>query len=557
MGGMFDRDLDRNEANHQPLTPLSFLERAARVYPSRTAIIHGTERTDYATFYARSRRLGSALQRAGIGKGDTVTVMLPNTPPMLEAHFGVPMTKGVLHSLNTRLDAAIIAFQLDHAQTRIAIVDTEFAEVFAAALELCSVKPLVINVVDGQYPADAPHPAGAMIGDLDYESFLASGDPEFAWSMPDDEWDAISLNYTSGTTGNPKGVVYHHRGAALMGYGNIVASGLGRYAVYLWTLPMFHCNGWCFPWTLALQFGTHVCLRWVRAKPIYDAIADHGVTHLCGAPIVMSTLINAKEEEKRRFPHTVSFNTAAASPPEAILAGMAEAGFEVTHLYGLTETYGPAVVNEWQQEWDALEPGARAARKARQGVRYPSLENLAVLDPQTLEPVPADGRTIGEVMFRGNIVMKGYLKNAKASAEAFAGGWFHSGDLGVLYPDGYIQLKDRSKDIIISGGENISSIEVEDAIYKFPGVGTCAVVACADEKWGETPLAFVEMKPGHAAEAAEILAHCRKVLAPFKCPRHVLFEDIPKTSTGKIQKFALRRRAEEFAMAGQEARPSA
>ena len=546
MGGIFDQDLERNPANHQPLTPLSYLERAARVYPSRTAIIHGSQRTDYGTFYRRTRQLASALAQNGIGKGDTVTVMLSNTPPMLEAHFGVPMTKAVLHSLNTRLDAAVIAFQLDHAETKIAIIDTEFATVFSEALKLAKVKPLIVNFVDLEYPEDAPHQQGAMIGDLDYEAFLAGGDPDYAWSMPDDEWDAITLNYTSGTTGNPKGVVYHHRGAALMGYGNIVASGLGRYPVYLWTLPMFHCNGWCFPWTLALQFGTHVCLRWVRAKPIFDAIADHGVTHLCGAPIVMSTLINAAESDKRSFPQHVSFNTAAASPPESILAAMAEAGFEVTHLYGLTETYGPAVVNEWQDEWDELDVSLQAAKKARQGVRYAALENLTVLDPETMEPVPGDGETIGEVMFRGNIVMKGYLKNRQASEEAFAGGWFHSGDLGVMYPDGYIQLKDRSKDIIISGGENISSIEVEDALYKFAGVSACAVVARYDEKWGETPLAFVEMKPGHAATADELIAHCRGLLAGFKCPRHVVFEDIPKTSTGKIQKFELRKRAGEI-----------
>ncbi|PSH69098.1 acyl-CoA synthetase [Phyllobacterium brassicacearum] len=543
MGGIFDQDLERCAANHQPLTPLSYLERAARVYPSRTAIIHGSQHRDYGTFYRRACQLASALARQGIGKGDTVTVMLSNTPPMLEAHFGVPMTKAVLHSLNTRLDAAVIAFQLDHAETKLAIVDSEFSTVFREALKLAKVQPTVIDFVDDQYPADAPYPQGERIGDLDYNAFIESGDPDHAWSMPDDEWDAITLNYTSGTTGNPKGVVYHHRGAALMGYGNIIASGMGRYPVYLWTLPMFHCNGWCFPWTLALQFGTHVCLRWVRAKQIYESIADHGVTHLCGAPIVMSTLINAPASDKRTFPQTVTFNTAAAPPPESILAGMADAGFAVTHLYGLTETYGPAVVNEWQDEWDVLETPSRTAKKARQGVRYAALEDLAVLDPETMQPVTADGETIGEVMFRGNIVMKGYLKNRQASDEAFAGGWFHSGDLGVMHPDGYIQLKDRSKDIIISGGENISSIEVEDAIYKFPAVSACAVVARPDDKWGETPLAFVELKPGHEASEEELIAHCRKLLAKFKCPRHVLFESIPKTSTGKIQKFELRKRA--------------
>ncbi|MBZ9654630.1 acyl-CoA synthetase [Phyllobacterium lublinensis] len=546
MGGIFDHDLERSPANYQPLTPLSYLERAARVYPNRTAIIHGSYCIDYGTFYRRACQLASALAGQGIGKGDTVSVMLSNTPPMLEAHFGVPMTKAILHSLNTRLDPAVIAFQLDHAETKLAIVDTEFSAVFRKALKLARVQPKIIDFVDDQYPADAPYAQGERIGELDYGTFVESGDPDYAWSMPDDEWDAITLNYTSGTTGNPKGVVYHHRGAALMGYGNIIASGMGRYPVYLWTLPMFHCNGWCFPWTLALQFGTHVCLRWVRAKQIYDAIADHGVTHLCGAPVVMSTLINAPEADKRAFPQMVTFNTAAAPPPESILAGMAGAGFAVTHLYGLTETYGPAVVNEWQNEWDELETSSRTAMKARQGVRYVALDDLAVLDPETMRPVPADGETIGEVMFRGNIVMKGYLKNRQASDEAFAGGWFHSGDLGVMHPDGYIQLKDRSKDIIISGGENISSIEVEDALYKFPAVSACAVVAQPDDKWGETPLAFVELKPGHQASEDELIAHCRTLLAKFKCPKHVRFEAIPKTSTGKIQKFELRKRAREI-----------
>ncbi len=378
---------------------------------------------------------------------------------------------------------------------------------------------------------------------MDYEEFLASGDPDAGWSLPDDEWDAISLNYTSGTTGNPKGVVYHHRGAALMAYTNTIHAGMGKHCVYLWTLPMFHANGWCFPWTLAVQAGTHVCLRWVRARPLYDAIADHGVTHLCGAPIVMSILINAEEKDKRAFTQTVTFNTAAAPPPEAVLAGMADAGFAVTHLYGLTETYGPAVVNEWHSEWDSLERGPRTAKKARQGVRYAALEGLAVMDPATMEDTPADGETLGEVMFRGNIVMKGYLKNKKATDEAFAGGWFHSGDLGVMHPDGYIQLKDRSKDIIISGGENISSIEVEDAIYKHPAVAACGVVGRADEKWGEVPVAYVELKPGRTATEAEIIEHCRGLLARFKLPKAVIFSEIPKTSTGKIQKFRLRDQA--------------
>ncbi len=540
MGNPYEQGLDRREANYQPLTPINYLERAAKVFPGHLAIVHGAQRTTYRDFWTRSVKLASALSKRGIGKGDTVTVMLSNTPPMLEAHFGVPMVKAVLHSLNTRLDAAIIAFQLDHAESRLVIVDREFSGVMKDALALAKVKPLVVDYDDPEYPSDAPYPKGERIGALDYEALVAEGEADFAWSMPDDEWDAISLNYTSGTTGNPKGVVYHHRGAALMAYTNTIHAGMGRHPVYLWTLPMFHCNGWCFPWTLAVQAGTHVCLRWVRAKAMYDAIADHSVTHLCGAPIVMSTLVNAPEAEKREFPQTVTFNTAAAPPPEAVLSAMADAGFAVTHLYGLTETYGPAVVNEWHEEWDALEKGTRTARKARQGVRYAALEGLTVLDPATMEAVPADGETIGEVMFRGNIVMKGYLKNVKATDEAFAGGWFHSGDLGVMHPDGYIQLKDRSKDIIISGGENISSIEVEDALYKHPAVASCGVVARQDEKWGEVPVAYVELKPGKSASEAEIVEHCRALLARFKVPKAVVFAEIPKTSTGKIQKFRLR-----------------
>jgi fatty-acyl-CoA synthase len=549
MANAYETDLDRNPANFQPLTPLTYLERAAKVFPDQVAIIHGASKTTYRRFWERSLQLASALAARGIGKGDTVSVMLSNTPPMLEAHFGVPMVKAVLHSLNTRLDAAIIAFQLDHAESKVLIVDREFSGVVAEALKQTRVKPLVIDFDDPDYGDDAPYPKGASIGSLDYEAFVSSGDPDFAWSMPDDEWDAISLNYTSGTTGNPKGVVYHHRGAALMAYSNSIHAGMGRFPVYLWTLPMFHCNGWCFPWTLAVTGGTHVCLRWVRAKSMYDAIADHGVTHLCGAPIVMSTLINAKDEDRRDFPQTVTFNTAAAPPPESVLSGMADAGFQVTHLYGLTETYGPAVVNEWHSDWDHLDKANKAARKARQGVRYASLEGLTVLDPQTMEPTPADGETIGEVMFRGNIVMKGYLKNRQASDEAFAGGWFHSGDLGVMHPDGYIQLKDRSKDIIISGGENISSIEVEDALYKHPAVASCGVVAMPDEKWGESPVAYVELKPGREASETEIIEHCRTLLARFKCPKRVIFAEIPKTSTGKIQKFVLRQLARDLAAA--------
>ncbi len=534
----YDTDLDRNPANFQPLTPLTFLERAAQTFPGRVAIIHGPLRRTYAEFYARARRLASALKQHGIGKNDTVAALLPNTPAMLECHYGVPMCGAVLNTLNTRLDAAIIAFSLDHGQAKVVITDREFSKTMKEALALCAVKPLVIDYNDPIY--DGP---GERLGSVEYEDFLSLGEPDFAWEMPADEWDAISLNYTSGTTGDPKGVVYHHRGASLLATSNVVTCAMGRHPVYLWTLPMFHCNGWCFPWSISVLSGTHVCLRQVRAKAMYDALADHGVTHLCGAPIVMSTLLNAPAEERRAFSQTVSFFTAAAPPPEAVLAAMAENGFAVTHLYGLTEIYGPAVVNEWNSDWDALPAGEQAALKARQGVRYPALEGLDVLDPETMRPVPRDGVTMGEVMMRGNVVMKGYLRNPASTKAAFAGGWFHSGDLGVRHPDGYIQLKDRSKDIIISGGENISSIEVEDALYKHPAVQAAAVVARPDEKWGETPCAFVELKPGKAATEAEIMAWCRGLLASFKCPRTVVFGEVPKTSTGKIQKFRLREMA--------------
>ncbi|MCG8560256.1 MAG: acyl-CoA synthetase [Hyphomicrobiales bacterium] len=540
-GNPFEQHLDKTSANYQQLTPLSFLERTAGTFPDHTAMIHGRMRRSYGDFYARCRRLASALSQKDIGKGDTVTVMLPNTPPMLEAHYGVPMTGAVLHSLNTRLDAQIIAFQLDHANTKLLITDREFAPTVKEALAIAEVDPLVIDYDDPEFPQD-----GERLGSAEYEDFVASGDPAFDWAPPDDEWDAISLNYTSGTTGNPKGVVYHHRGAYLMGYSNVVAGGMGKHPIYLWTLPMFHCNGWCFPWSVSVVAGTHVCLRWVRAKAMFDALADHGVTHLCGAPIVMATLLNASDEERRPLPHTVQFITAAAPPPESVLAGMAEAGFNVTHVYGLTETYGPSVVNEWKTDWEALEGDLRAAKKARQGVRYPALEGLSIRNPETMAPVPADGQTIGEVMLQGNIVMKGYLKNRQATEEAFAGGWFHSGDLGVMHPDGYIQLKDRSKDIIISGGENISSIEVEDVLYKHPAVQAVAVVARPDEKWGETPCAFIETRDGAEVSEGDLIAYCRNNLAHYKCPRHVVFAELPKTSTGKIQKFKLREMAKDM-----------
>jgi fatty-acyl-CoA synthase len=540
MTSPYETDLGKTRANYQPLTPLVFLERAASTFPDHPAIIHGKRRYSYAEFYARSRRLASALAARGIGKNDTVSVMLANSPAMLEAHYAVPMTGAVLHSINTRLDPPVVAFMLDHAATKLIIVDTEFAPIIKEALAETEVDPAIINYRDLECGVE-----GERLGDLDYEEVLASGDPGYAWTMPSDEWNAISLNYTSGTTGNPKGVVYHHRGAALMCYANTIATSMGPHPVYLWTLPMFHCNGWCFPWSLSMVAGTHVCLRSVRAKPMYDAIADHKVTHLSGAPFVMSALLNAAENERRSFDHTVAFNHAAAPPPEAVLGAMAEAGFELTHLYGLTETYGPATINEWHEEWDRLPPEQRLSKRVRQGVRYVALEGLDVMDPETMERVPADGETIGEVMFRGNIVMKGYLKNKKATKEAFAGGWFHSGDLGVLHPDGYIQLKDRSKDIIISGGENISSIEVEDVLYKHPAVAAAAVVAKPDTKWGETPCAFIEKRPGAEVTEAEIISYCKEKLARFKCPSRVVFTELPKTSTGKIQKFKLREAAKE------------
>ena len=538
MATPYDTGLDRTAANFQPLTPLSFLARAAEVYPEQTAIIHGARSWRYDEFFARARKLGSALTKRGINRGDTVSVVLPNVPAMLEAHYGVPMAGAVLNSINTRLDAAVIAFQLDHGEAKVLITDREYSKVVKAALALCKVKPLIIDYDDPEFTG-----TGERLGSLDYEALIAEGDAGFTWLMPQDEWDAIALNYTSGTTGDPKGVVYHHRGAYLLAMANVITCGMAKHPVYLWTLPMFHCNGWCFPWTLSVAAGTHVCLRAVRAAPIFDSIARHKVTHLCGAPIVMSALLRASAQERKPLPHTVEFVTAAAPPPEAVLAEMKAAGFNVTHVYGLTETYGPASVNDWHHQWNALDPKEQAAKKARQGVRYPVLEALDVLDPVTMQPVPRDGETLGEVMFRGNVVMKGYLKNPASTAKAFEGGWFHSGDLGVIHPDGYIQLKDRSKDIIISGGENISSIEVEDALYKHPAIEIVAVVAKPDDKWGETPCVFVELKTGATATADELIAWCRDHLATYKCPRHVVFTEVPKTSTGKIQKFKLREMA--------------
>ena len=535
MSNPYNTDLDRNPANYQPLTPISFLERAADVYPQHTAIVHGSLERNYHEFYSRSLRLASALSRKGIIRGDTVSVILSNTPAMLESHYGVPMCGAVLHSINTRLDPETIAYQLDHSNSKALIVDREFLETAKSSLKIAQVSPILIDYNDSEHQVSESLPNAT-----EYESFLLEGDENFQWLMPEDEWDAISLNYTSGTTGNPKGVVSHHRGAYLLAQGNAMIASIKKHSVYLWTLPMFHCNGWCFPWTMSAIIGTHVCLRQVRAAPIWSSLKKNKVTHLCGAPIVMSTILSANDSEKKLLENTVEFFTAAAPPPESVLTNMKAAGFNITHLYGLSETYGPAVVNEWHQDWNELNENEQASLKARQGVRYLPLESLDVMDPSTMKPVPRDGKTIGEVMFRGNIVMKGYLKNKSATEESFMGGWFHSGDLGVIHEDGYIQLKDRSKDIIISGGENISSIEIEEVLYKHPAVEAAAVVAMPDQKWGETPCAFVQFKESCEATDEELSQWCRDNMASFKIPRKFIFDDIPKTSTGKVQKFILR-----------------
>lgn len=537
---IYDQHLPRTEANFAALSPLSFIERTAEVYPDRLAIVHGALHQTWGETHARCRQLASALQRAGIGKNDTVAVMLPNTPPMVEAHFGVPMAGAVLNALNTRLDPETVAFMLDHGEAKAIIVDPEFAPVMAKALALrkTSSPLLVIDVEDALYG-----PASEPLGSTTYDAFVAGGDPQFAWELPGDEWDAIALNYTSGTTGNPKGVVYHHRGAATNAISNVLEWDMPKHAVYLWTLPMFHCNGWCFPWTVAARAAVNVCLRRVDAQAIFDAIRNHGVTHYCGAPIVHGLLVNAPAAMKAGIPAGVKAMVAGAAPPASMIEGMEKMGFDLTHVYGLTEVYGPATVCAKHEAWDALDVGERARLNARQGVRYHLQRDVRVLDPETMQPVPQDGETMGEIMFKGNIAMKGYLKNPKATEEAFAGGWFHSGDLAVQYPDGYIKIKDRSKDIIISGGENISSIEVEDVLYRHPDVLAAAVVAKPDAKWGETPCAFVELKAGAQTTPEDIVAHCKKHLAGFKVPRSVVFGEIPKTATGKIQKFELRKQA--------------
>lgn len=535
---IFEQGLSRSEVNHIPLSPLSFIERSASVYPNRPAVIHGSIRRTWAETYARCRRLASALAGRGIGKGDTVAVMLPNIPQMLEAHFGVPMIGAVLNTLNVRLDAEAIAFMLQHGEAKVLIADREYQEVIHAAVGMLDHPPLLIDVDDPEYGEGLP------ISDLDYEALLAEGDPAFAWSWPDDEWQAISLNYTSGTTGNPKGVVYHHRGAYLNSLGNQMVWAMGNHPVYLWTLPMFHCNGWCYPWTVTALAGVHVFLRRVDPQKILTLIHEHRVTHLCGAPIVLNALVNMPESAKAAIDHPVHAMVAGAAPPAKVIGAVEEMGIQVTHVYGLTEVYGPVTVCAWHEEWDELSLDERARIKARQGVRYPTLEGVMVADPQTLKPVPRDGETIGEIFMRGNTVMKGYLKNPTATAEAFEGGWFHTGDLGVWHPDGYVEIKDRLKDIVISGGENISTIEVEGVLYRHHGVLEAAVVARPDEKWGETPCAFVTLKAGHERTSeAEIIAFCREHLAGFKIPKRVVFSELPKTSTGKIQKYVLRERA--------------
>ncbi len=530
--------LTPNPANFAPLTPISFLPRSAEIHPERVAVIHGERRVSYRQLHERVRRLASALARRGIGAGDTVSAMLPNVPAMIEAHFGVPLLGAVLNTINTRLDAATIAYVLEHGEAKALITDREFAAQVGPALAKLTRKPLVIDVDDPLYTGP-----GERLGQIEYENFIASGDPAFAGKPVADESGAIALNYTSGTTGNPKGVVYHHRGTFLEAVGNIMAWPLPPRPTYLWTLPMFHCNGWCFPWSVTAMGGTHVCLRKVDPALIFSMIAEYGVTHMCGAPTVLNMLISAPPEQRRKFNHIVDIQTGGSPPPAKVIKGMEELGFRVTHIYGMTELQGPSTLCVPQDDWSAMPLEERAALTARQGVRYPVVEGHMVADPKTLEPVPRDGKTIGEIMIRGNTVMLGYLKEPKATAEAFRGGWMHSGDLAVEHPDRYVEIKDRAKDIIISGGENISSVEVEIALYRHPAVQLAAVVARPDEKWGETPCAFVQLRPGASATAEEIVAFCREQLAHFKTPKTVVFGPLPTTATGKIQKYVLRSQA--------------
>ncbi len=539
--GPYRDSLGKRRANYVPLSPLSFLPKAAAVHPARIAVIHGTWRSTWAETYARCRRLASALQKNGVGPGDTVAVMASNVPAMYEAHFGVPMAGAVLNTLNIRLNAEAIAFQLTHGEAKVLITDHEFSGVVRHALAMVERRPLVIDI------DDPSHSGGTLLGKMDYEAFLRQGDPEFAWSLPEDEFDPISLNYTSGTTGNPKGVVTHHRGAYLNAISQIVSWGMPAHSVYLWTLPMFHCNGWCFPWTMAANAGTNICLRRIDPKLILDTISEYGVTHMCGAPVVYNMLINASAEMQPAHRHKVHGYIAGAAPPAATIEGAERLGFELTHVYGMTETYGPAAMCVKQEDWAARSPGERARLNARQGVVSLMQEAMTVMNPATMEPVPADGETVGEIMFRGNIVMNGYLKNPTASDEMFADGWLHSGDLAVLEADGYVRIMDRSKgkDIIISGGENISSIEVEDVLHRHPAVDSVAVVAKPDEKWGEVPCAFVELKPDAQATETEIRAFCREQLAGYKVPKFVVFGPIGKSATGKIHKFMLREAAKD------------
>ena len=538
---IFEQNLDKNSANFTPLTPLNFLPRAASIYPNNTAVIYDKQRYSYQDFHDRCCRLASALKNRGIGLGDTVSLLAPNTPPMLEAHFGVPMSGAVLNALNYRLDGNTIAAILDHAETKVLVYDREYSSTVAVALAKSKRDIIVIHIDDPNAEE------GKLLGEMDYEAFLTEGNPHVEWSYPDDEWQALALNYTSGTTGDPKGVVYHHRGAFLNAYGNAMVFGLNRKSVYLWTLPMFHCNGWTHTWAVTAVAGTHVCLRKLDPALVFRMVAEYEVTHMCGAPIVLNMLIHAPEEAKVKFEHTVEVATGGAAPPSSVISALENIGFSCTHLYGLTETYGPATFCAWQDAWDTMTTDDQATKMARQGVRSPTLFDLKVANPTTLDPVPADGQSVGEVMIRGNTVMKGYLKNSSASNEVFAGGWFHSGDLAVMHADGYMEIKDRSKDIIISGGENISSIEIEEVLHQHPDVMEAAVVAKPDDAWGETPCAFITPKPGIETILAEdIFKWCRGHMAHFKCPRHAVFGPLPKTATGKIQKFALRERAKNI-----------